>query len=152
MSYAGPELLIYAEDERLFPTKGSELATGYDLRSAEDVVLKQGEFKAVSTGLMLDFSRSPMALDVQVRPRSGLAAKYGITVLNSPGTIDRDFEGIIKVILINLGPTSFIINKGDRIAQLVLGTLQTYGVDHLKSAPLRFSKRGEGGFGSTGIS
>lgn len=91
----------------------------------------------------------PVGYEVQVRPRSGLAAKHGVTVLNSPGTIDSDFRGEVKVILINHGKEAFVINSGDRIAQLVAARVEQ--AEFKLSTELSDSERGEGGFGSTGM-
>ncbi|HNR66300.1 MAG TPA: dUTP diphosphatase, partial [Atribacterota bacterium] len=101
------------------PKAASKHASGIDLHSAEGktIEIKPGERKLISTGIKLAL---PAGYEAQVRPRSGLANGYGITVLNSPGTIDADYRGIIKVILINHGKESFYINQGDRIAQLVI--------------------------------
>src|SRR6478609_6818022 len=102
-----------------FATAGS---AGFDFRASltEDVVLKTGEFTVIKTGLFFEL---PPNIEIQVRPRSGLAAKFGVTVLNSPGTIDSDYTGEVGVILINLGPNDFVITNGDRIAQGVIGSV-----------------------------
>ena len=111
-----------------------------------DVVIKSGEYALIPTGLFFEI---PAGYEIQVRARSGLAAKNGVTVLNSPGTIDSDYRGEVKVILINHGKEDFIVHSGDRIAQLVFArSLQA----HFElSASLSDTQRGEGGFGSTGI-
>jgi dUTP pyrophosphatase len=120
-------------------------AAGMDVLSAEDVVLAPGARHAVATGLSVAI---PAGYEVQVRPRSGLALKHGISVPNSPGTIDSDYRGELKVILINHGDQAFEIRRGDRVAQLVLAPV-TQGawreVDELDA-----TARGAGGFGSTG--
>ena len=103
------------------------------------------ERKIIHTGLKIAL---PEGYEAQIRPRSGLAAKYGITVLNSPGTIDADYRGEIGVILVNLSNTSFTIQPGDRIAQLVVAKFEQ--IDWLPMNELSDTKRGEGGFGSTG--
>lgn len=112
----------------------------------QDVVLKRGERKAIPTGL---FTEIPFGYEIQVRPRSGLALKNGVTVLNSPGTIDSDYRGEICVILINLGDEEFVVHSGDRIAQLVVSPV-TQGV-FVRAEKLCDTERGEGGFGSTGV-
>ena len=111
----------------------------------EPIVLKKGERFAVPTGLSFEI---PVGYEVQIRPRSGLALNYGVTCLNTPGTIDSDYRGEIKVILINLGDEDFTINNGERIAQMVVTPVVQCDfeiVDELSS-----TLRGEGGFGSTG--
>lgn len=129
------------------PSYSTELSAGVDLRAYldEPIILKPLERALIPTGLYIEL---PQGYEAQVRPRSGLAIKYGITVLNSPGTIDADYRGEIKVILINLSNEPFTINNGDRIAQMVIAkheTAQWIEVDNLSE-----TKRGEGGFGSTG--
>ncbi|MBO4440886.1 dUTP diphosphatase [bacterium] len=121
-------------------------AAGADICSNEDIVIKSGGRTVVPTGL---FPEIPDGYELQVRSRSGLAAKNGLFVLNSPGTIDSDYRGEIKVILANLGEEDFVISKGDRIAQLILSpVLQALFVE---TDELSGSSRGEGGFGSTGV-
>lgn len=120
-------------------------AAGMDVLSAEDVVLEPGMRHAVATGLALAI---PDGYEIQVRPRSGLALKHGISVPNTPGTIDSDYRGELKIIMINLGREDFAIHRGDRVAQLVLAPVTRAGwveVDQLDE-----TERGEGGFGSTG--
>ena len=120
-------------------------AAGMDVLSAEDVTLAPGARHAVATGLAVAI---PAGFEIQVRPRSGLALKHGITVPNTPGTIDSDYRGELKVILINLGNDPFEVRRGDRVAQLVLApvTRATWlAVDELDE-----TARGAGGFGSTG--
>ncbi len=123
------------------------LSAGVDLRAdmTEDVILKPLERKLVKTGL---FIALPEGYEAQVRPRSGLAYKNGITVLNSPGTIDADYRGEIGVILVNLSNTEFTIQNGERIAQLVFAKCEQ--AEFLVVNKLNETKRGEGGFGSTG--
>lgn len=132
------------------PSKGTFDSTGYDLASAESVTLLPGRRAVVSTGLVLDLSKLPAGVDAQIRPRSGLAAKHGVTVLNSPGTIDRDYRGELKVILINHGEEAFTIEQGDRIAQMVFGI----ALSHVTLVPVdaidEDTERGSAGFGSTG--
>jgi dUTP pyrophosphatase len=103
--------------DAIIPAYHSVEAAGFDLHSIEDVILKPGERKLIKTGLAFEIEKG---YEVQIRPRSGLAFKYGITVLNSPGTIDSDYRGEIKVLLINLGENDFEIKKGERIAQAVI--------------------------------
>ncbi len=120
-------------------------AAGMDVLSAEDVTLVAGARHAVATGLALAI---PPGFEIQVRPRSGLALRHGISVPNSPGTIDSDYRGELKVILINHGSDAFEVRRGDRIAQLVLAPVTQASwlvVDELDE-----TERGEGGFGSTG--
>ena len=131
------------------PSYESDLAAGMDMRAAlpEDAPLrlKPGAQAMIETGFAMAL---PPGYEAQVRPRSGLAAKHGISVLNTPGTIDADYRGEVKIILINLGQEDFIIERGMRIAQMVIAPVvqaQTQIVDTLSD-----TQRGEGGFGSTG--
>ncbi|MEW9856014.1 dUTP diphosphatase [Novosphingobium sp. M1R2S20] len=134
-NFEGLELPAYATDG----------AAGMDVLSAEDLILPPGARHAVSTGLAFAI---PPGFEIQVRPRSGLALKHGITVPNTPGTIDSDYRGELKVILINHGQESFEIRRGDRVAQLVLAPVTR--ASWLKVEELDHTVRGEGGFGSTG--
>lgn len=122
-------------------------SAGMDLRanSTETVILKPLERAIIKTGLFIEL---PVGFEAQVRPRSGLAAKHGITVLNSPGTVDADYRGEIGVILVNLSDTDFKIENGERIAQLVIAKHER--ADWLEVEQLSDTVRGEGGFGSTG--
>jgi dUTP pyrophosphatase len=120
-------------------------AAGMDVLSAEEVALAPGARHAVATGLSVAI---PPGYEIQVRPRSGLALKHGISVPNTPGTIDSDYRGELKVILINHGPEPFPIHRGDRIAQLVLAPVTSAEWDEV--AELDETGRGAGGFGSTG--
>lgn len=120
-------------------------AAGMDVVSAETVTLAPGSRYAVATGLALAI---PQGYEIQVRPRSGLALKHGITVPNTPGTIDSDYRGELKVILINHGTDSFRIARGDRVAQLVLAPVTQAEWDEVEE--LDDTARGAGGFGSTG--
>ena len=125
--------------------------SGMDLRAdlEESVCIESGEIKLIPTGLHFEL---PESMEIQVRPRSGLAAKNGVTVLNTPGTVDRGYIGEIKVILINLGKSKFNINHGDRIAQAVICPVITARWSILtKKHRLDKTQRGDGGFGSTGI-
>jgi len=119
--------------------------SGFDLKSRISTVLKRGKFMNVPTGLFLEL---PLNTEAQVRPRSGLAARMGITVLNTPGTVDASYRGEVQVILINHGEQDFIINRGDRIAQLVIQTIPE--IDFVEQETLNETDRGSGGFGSTG--
>ena len=127
------------------PGYATDGAAGMDVLSAEDLTLAPGARHAVATGLALAI---PAGFEVQVRPRSGLALKHGITVPNTPGTIDSDYRGELKVILINHGSEPFEIRRGDRIAQLVLAPVTRAA--WLKVDELDKTQRGAGGFGSTG--
>ena len=145
-----PELLfcrLGPSDDLDLPSYQTEGAAGLDVRAAldEPLVLEPGERAAVPTGLSVAV---PVGWELQVRPRSGLALKQGITCLNSPGTIDSDYRGEVKVLLINHGREAVRLERGERVAQLVLspvGHAQVRLVDELPS-----TERGEGGFGSTG--
>lgn len=127
------------------PAYATDGAAGMDVVSAEDVTIAPAERHAVATGLALAI---PEGYEIQVRPRSGLALKHGITVPNTPGTIDSDYRGELKVILVNLGAEPFVIQRGDRVAQLVLAPVVQAAWDEV--AELDATTRGEGGFGSTG--
>ena len=127
------------------PARASDHAAGLDVVAAEDVTLQPGERHAVATGFAIEI---PRGYEVQVRPRSGLAIKHGITCLNTPGTIDSDYRGEVKVILINLGQEPFEIRRGERIAQLVPAPVLR--ADFIEVGELGGTQRGSGGFGSTG--
>jgi dUTP pyrophosphatase len=120
-------------------------AAGMDVVSAEDVTIEPGARHAVTTGLALAI---PPGYEIQVRPRSGLALKHGISVPNTPGTIDSDYRGELKVILVNHGSEPFAIARGDRVAQLVLAPVTRAAWSEV--ADLDETQRGDGGFGSTG--
>lgn len=123
-------------------------AAGGDLRSDEDLELAPSAWAAVGCGFAMEI---PQGYEAQVRPRSGLALKHGVTVLNAPGTIDADYRGEVKVILINHGKEVFSIHKGDRIAQMVIsGIKDEMNLDLIEVEDLQESDRGAGGFGSTG--
>jgi len=129
------------------PRRMSELAAGFDLHAAVDepVTLEPGERALIPTGIAIAM---PAGMEAQVRPRSGLAVKHGVTVLNAPGTIDADYRGEVKVPLINLGREPFVVRRGERIAQMVfqlLPDVRLVEVDELDA-----TERGEGGFGHTG--
>lgn len=125
-----------------YQTSGS---SGFDLCASQSLILKSGEYKLVPTGLSFSFSDN---YEIQIRPRSGLALRYGVSVLNAPGTIDSDYRGEIQVLLINYGKEDFSINLGDRIAQAVLCPIQKAKFEVAKE--LDVTQRGAGGFGSTG--
>lgn len=120
-------------------------SAGMDIRSAVELELMPGERALIATGFAFEL---PVGYEMQVRPRSGMAAKKGVTVLNGPGTIDADYRGELKVILINHGPDPFYIGRGDRIAQLIVAPVLRVTLDEVEE--LEGTERGEGGFGSTG--
>ena len=130
------------------PAYETEGAAGMDLRAAveKDLCLKPGERTAVPTGLSIAI---PAGFEGQVRPRSGLAFRYGITVTNAPGTIDCDYRGEVKVLLINLGSQSFTVTRGMRVAQLVVAPVVQVQIELVDD--LDETTRGVGGFGSTGV-
>jgi dUTP diphosphatase len=130
------------------PAPASPGSAGHDLRAAlaEDLVLPAGQRALVPTGIALDI---PRGWEGQVRPRSGLAIRHGITLINSPGTIDSDYRGEVAVPLVNLGQEPFTIRRGDRIAQLLIAPVAQVEIEEV--AELAVTGRGEGGFGSTGI-
>lgn len=132
-------------ENAIIPAKAHESDSGYDITSCVDAIIPPRGFKVIPTGLQMEL---PGGYECQVRPRSGLAAKFGVTVLNTPGTIDTSYRGEIKIILINHGTTDFHINIGDRIAQLVPQPVFMTAV--MEKKELNETDRGEGGFGSTG--
>jgi dUTP pyrophosphatase len=129
------------------PQKMSAQASGYDIYAAvaEPVTLEPGKRALIPTGFAISM---PPELEAQIRPRSGLALKHGITVLNSPGTIDADYRGEVKVLLINLGQEPFIIRRNERIAQMVFQTVPAVRLEEV--VELTETERGSGGFGHTG--
>lgn len=128
------------------PSRATPHAAGYDVRSADpDFVLERGEIRLVSTGFAIEL---PAGLECQVRPRSGLAVRHGITLPNSPGTIDPDYRGEVKVALQNLGPNPVSIARGERVAQLVFARFEAVAVEEVTE--VGETDRGGGGFGSTG--
>lgn len=131
------------------PSYATEHSAGLDLRAAveEPVILKPLERALIPTGFVFEI---PEGYEGQVRPRSGLALKKGVTVLNSPGTVDSDYRGEVKVLLINLGREEVVINRGDRIAQMVIAPVCR--VELVEVEEVSQTSRGEGGFGSTGMS
>jgi len=130
------------------PSYATAGAAGADVCAAVEgeLVLAPGARAAVPTGLVLAV---PPGYEVQVRPRSGLALKHGVTVANAPGTVDSDFRGELRVILVNLGEAPYVIRRGDRIAQLVVAPVVQ--ARWVRAAALPETARGEGGFGSTGV-
>lgn len=142
------EIKCVAKDGVAVPSYETSGAAGADVRAFlnEPVVIPVGKRAMIPTGL---FFAIPEGFEIQVRPRSGLAAKNGVTVLNTPGTIDSDYRGEIKIILINLGDADFTVNNGDRIAQLIVAPV-TQGI-FVKTDKLDETERGAGGFGSTGV-
>ncbi len=141
--------LPHAQDLPL-PAYQSAGAAGLDLVAAvpgnAPIKLKKGARALVPTGLVLEI---PMGYEAQVRPRSGLALKHGVTVLNSPGTIDSDYRGEVQVILVNLGDAPFVVQRGERIAQMVIAPVSQIALKAATTA--RPTVRGAGGFGSTGV-
>ncbi len=142
------KVLLRLNDGAFAPLYGSEGAAGADVRAhiQENIIIYPGKRVLVPTGIFFEI---PKGLEIQVRPRSGLAFKNGITVLNSPGTIDSDYRGELKVLLINHGEEEFVIEPGMRIAQIVLAAV-VHG-DFEIAEELSLSARGEGGFGHTGL-
>jgi dUTP pyrophosphatase len=148
-----PPMPVEIEIQRLpnggglpLPAYASAGAAGMDVVAAETLTLRPGTRHAVATGFAMAI---PVGFEVQVRPRSGLALNHGITCLNSPGTIDSDYRGEVKVILANMGQDNFDIKRGDRIAQLVPAPVQR--AIFAEVAELPHTERGDGGFGSTGV-
>jgi len=127
------------------PRRQTEGSAGFDLCAAEDATIAAHGFSSVGTGLAVE---TPKGTEAQVRPRSGLAAKHGIGVLNSPGTIDSDYRGEIRVILLNASDQDYRVRRGDRIAQLVFSLLAD--VELVEADSLSETERGPGGFGHTG--
>ena len=139
---------VINKSENSLPQYATPLSAGMDVRAANEQPIKIDPLQRaiVPTGLFLEI---PAGYEVQVRPRSGLAAKKGITVLNAPGTIDEDYRGEVCVILVNLSSEPFVVENGERIAQLVLSRHECIEWDECRS--LSESERGDGGFGSTGV-
>jgi dUTP pyrophosphatase len=130
------------------PKYMSSQAAGMDLAAIVDsvVTIEPSKFKIINTGIMIAL---PQGYEAQIRPRSGLASKHGITVLNSPGTIDADYRGEISIVLINLGDKDFQVNRGDRIAQLIISKVEH--INFIEVDDLPETDRGCNGFGSTGL-
>lgn len=139
---------VTLEEGAELPSYASDLAAGADARACikEDVIIAPGEAALISTGMRVAI---PEGFEIQVRPRSGLALKNKITVLNTPGTIDADYRGVIGIILINHGKEPFVVTPGMRIAQLVVA--QVVQATFSSEATLSTTARGEGGFGHTGV-
>ena len=139
---------IKGSEDLPLPKYMTEHASGMDFMAAvkEDTVLKPGEIKLVSTGVKIAI---PSGYEGQVRPRSGLALKHGISIVNSPGTIDADYRGEVGVILVNLGKKDFLIHRGDRIAQLVINKIARADLVYVNK--LAKTSRNDGGFGHTGL-
>ncbi len=131
--------------KELYPVYATAGAAGADLKAAENGVLQPNEIKLIPTGVRMAI---PVGYEVQIRPRSGLAAKFGVTMVNTPGTIDSDYRGEVKIIMINHGKEPFEYKYGDRIAQMVVAKCEicTFNTDDIDE-----TNRGSGGFGHTGI-
>ena len=142
------QIKIINKSNHELPNYETIASAGMDLRAniSEPITLKSLERTIVKTGLFIEL---PIGFEAQVRPRSGLAAKKGITVLNSPGTVDADYRGEIGVILLNLSNEDFVIENGERIAQLIIAKHER--AEWLEVLELSETSRGEGGFGSTGV-
>ena len=141
----GVVIRVKKNDGSLLPKYMTEHSAGADVHAAEEKVLAPGETALVPTGLFLEI---PPGYEVQVRPRSGLALNHGVILPNSPGTIDSDYRGELKIILMNLGKQAFAVKKGDRVAQIVAS--RVVRADFEESGQLTETRRGHGGFGSTG--
>ena len=142
------EIKIVNKSNHPLPHYGTEASAGVDLRAniEESITLKPLERALVKTGLFIEL---PIGYEAQVRPRSGLAYKNGVTVLNTPGTIDADYRGEIGVILVNLSNEDFVIENGERVAQMVIAKHEQ--AQWIEVETLENSERGAGGFGSTGV-
>lgn len=138
---------IVNKSSNSLPAYSTELSAGMDLRAnlTEEIILKPLERKLIPTGLYIEL---PAGYEAQIRPRSGLAFKHGITILNSPGTIDADYRGEIGVILVNLSNENFVVKHGERICQMVIAKHET--IDWSEVEVLEETERGAGGFGHTG--
>lgn len=142
------KIQIINKSKHALPNYETIASAGMDLRAnlTESIILKPLERTIVKTGLFIEL---PIGYEAQVRPRSGLAAKKGVTVLNSPGTVDADYRGEIGVILVNLSNEEFVVENGERIAQLIIAKHER--AEWIEVAELSETSRGEGGFGSTGV-
>jgi len=138
--------IMKLDPDALLPSKAHPTDAGYDLFAAEAVTVQPGESALVGTGIAMAL---PAATEAQVRPRSGIALKHQVTVLNAPGTIDADYRGEVKVILINHGRSPFQIEKGMKIAQMVIAPVLPTSLAEVPE--LNETVRGEGGFGSSGM-
>jgi len=146
-------LLMRTEDahDLPLPARATPLSAGLDLRANvhSDVPIEPGERKLIPTGIIIAL---PSGFEAQVRPRSGLALRYGIGILNSPGTVDADFRGEVNVLLINWGVETFIIRRGERIAQMVICPVEMADFTEVNSlSEMPNSQRGEGGYGHSGM-
>ncbi len=141
------QLKVINQSEHALPEYATILSAGLDLKAniSESILLKPLQRSLIPTGLFIEL---PEGFEAQIRPRSGLAFKHGLTVLNSPGTIDADYRGEIKVLLVNLSETDFIVNNGERIAQMIIAKHEQIIWEPV--IQLEKSNRGSGGFGSTG--
>ena len=152
MPVDGKSILIYRlNKENPLPKYMSKGASGIDLYASLDhpVTIMPGQYSCVPSGIIISL---PQGLEAQIRPRSGLAAKHGITVLNTPGTVDSDFRGEIKVILINHGKQMFTVKNGMRIAQMVISKVERAQIiEAAEKSELAVTRRAEGGFGHTGL-
>ena len=144
---AAIQLKVINQSEHALPEYATILSAGLDLKAnlSESILLKPLQRLLIPTGLFIEL---PAGFEAQIRPRSGLAFKHGLTVLNSPGTIDADYRGEIKVLLVNLSETDFIVNNGERIAQMIIAKHEQIIWEPV--IQLEKSDRGAGGFGSTG--
>ena len=144
---AAIQLKVINQSEHALPEYATILSAGLDLKAnlSESILLKPLQRTLIPTGLFIEL---PAGFEAQIRPRSGLAFKHGLTVLNSPGTIDADYRGEIKVLLVNLSETDFIVNNGERIAQMIIAKHEQIIWEPV--IQLEKSNRGSGGFGSTG--
>lgn len=133
------------QPDAVLPEYKTEGASGADVSAIETIDIPPGQVRAVNLGFAVSI---PAGYEIQVRPRSGLALNHSVTVLNAPGTVDSDYRGPMKVILANLGKQTFFVNKGDRIAQLVVN--RVYQSDFIEVSSLGETARSTGGFGSTG--
>ncbi len=144
---AAIQLKVINQSEHALPEYATILSAGLDLKAnlSESILLKPLQRNLIPTGLFIEL---PAGFEAQIRPRSGLAFKHGLTVLNSPGTIDADYRGEIKVLLVNLSEADFIVNNGERIAQMIIAKHEQIIWEPV--IQLEKSNRGAGGFGSTG--
>ena len=142
------EVKCIASEGAQIPSYKTPGAAGADVCAllSQAITIEPGAFAMIPTGLFFEI---PQGYEIQVRPRSGLAAKNGITVLNTPGTIDSDYRGELKIILINLGKEAFVVNNGERIAQIIVSPVTL--ADFTITDSLSDTSRGEKGFGSTGV-
>lgn len=142
------DVICKAADSMFLPVYSSAEAAGADIRACieEDMIIRSGERALVPTGLFIEL---PAGYEAQIRPRSGLAIKNGISLVNSPGTIDSDYRGEIRIIMINHGAEDFVIRRGDRIAQMVIAPVLRG--NFIPAENLGETERGTGGFGSTGV-